>query len=39
VWLAGLFLNRIHWRDSEFIVHNGRLIPVRSQEAAPALAV
>ena len=39
VWLAGLFLNRIHWRGREFLVHDGRLIPVRSQEAGPALLV
>jgi ceramide glucosyltransferase len=32
VWLAGLFLNRIHWRGREFVVHDGRLIPVAPGE-------
>jgi hypothetical protein len=32
VWLAGLFLNRIHWRGREFIVDDGRLIPVAAPE-------
>jgi ceramide glucosyltransferase len=39
VWLAGLFLNRIHWRGREFLVHDGRLIPVGSREAGPAVVV
>jgi ceramide glucosyltransferase len=39
VWLAGLFLNRIHWRGREFLVHDGRLIPVASQETRPAVVV
>jgi ceramide glucosyltransferase len=32
VWLAGLFLNRIHWRGREFVVDDGRLIPVATGE-------
>ena len=39
VWLAGLFLNRIQWRGREFLVHDGRLIPVASQETGPAVVV
>jgi ceramide glucosyltransferase len=39
VWLGGLFLNRIHWRGREFLVHDGRLIPVGSREAGPAVVV
>jgi ceramide glucosyltransferase len=33
VWLTGLFLNRIHWRGREFVVHDGRLIPVAPGES------
>jgi ceramide glucosyltransferase len=36
VWFAGLFLNRIHWRGREFIVDDGRLIPVASPETGAA---
>jgi ceramide glucosyltransferase len=32
VWLGGLSLNRVHWRGREFLVHDGRLRPVASQE-------
>jgi ceramide glucosyltransferase len=39
VWLAGFCLNRIHWRGREFLVHDGRLIPVASQETGPAAVV
>jgi ceramide glucosyltransferase len=39
VWLGGLFLNRIHWRGREFLVHDGRLIPVGAREAGPAVVV
>lgn len=39
VWLAGLFLNRIHWRGREFVVHDGRLIPVTTREPGPAVAL
>jgi ceramide glucosyltransferase len=39
VWLAGLFLNRIHWRGREFVVHDGRLIPVDSQQPRTAVAL
>ena len=39
VWLAGLFLNRIHWRGREFVVDDGRLIPVASQKTGTAVVV
>jgi ceramide glucosyltransferase len=39
VWLAGLFRNRIHWRGREFVVHDGRLIPVASQETSTAVVL
>jgi ceramide glucosyltransferase len=39
VWLAGFCLNRIHWRGRDFLVHDGRLIPVASQETGPAAVV
>lgn len=28
VWFAALFVNRIHWRGREFVVHDGQLVPV-----------
>ena len=38
VWLAGFCLNRIHWRGREFLVSDGRLIPVAARETgAPAV--
>jgi ceramide glucosyltransferase len=39
VWLAGLFLNRIHWRGREFVVHGGRLIPIASRDTGPAVVL
>jgi ceramide glucosyltransferase len=39
VWFAGLFLNRIHWRGREFMVDDGRLIPVASQQTGTAVVV
>jgi ceramide glucosyltransferase len=39
VWFAGLFLNRIHWRGREFMVDDGRLIPVASQKTGTAVVV
>lgn len=39
VWLAGLFLNRIQWRGSHFVVRDGRLIPIRSRGTRTAAAV
>jgi ceramide glucosyltransferase len=32
VWCVALFMNRIHWRGREFVVTNGRLIPVAAGE-------
>jgi ceramide glucosyltransferase len=32
VWSAALFMNRIHWRGREFVVSDGRLIPVAAGE-------
>jgi ceramide glucosyltransferase len=39
VWLAGLFVNRIQWRGREFVVHDGRLIPVASQATGTAVVL
>jgi len=33
VWLTGLCANRIHWRGREFVVRDGRLIPVETLKA------
>ena len=32
VWFAGLCVNRIHWRGRDFVVQDGRLIPVPSPD-------
>jgi ceramide glucosyltransferase len=39
VWLAGFFMNRIHWRGRQFLVRDGRLIPVASHETGTAVTL